>query len=340
MSIEMTLGGISLGPDFPLFTRAFEFIRNDEQGPSFRRIKMNLAGFLNGDNSERVMQLYQTLEEVVGKNDVRFTYIENTDSVSASGVTVCDERVWVSSYNEPQDDYGHCAAGDYSIELYYFKENQENLGIECSYNGYGFEDPPKFGRSIEENRETHRARLNGSTAIITLTGFLYADTHPELVAKIEALTNAFTVDATLHYGSISQAVRVTNRNIQENVLARYAYYTLTMKYDIGEIVSLRRKISIPRVHQNPVITEEPFCSRRLIELMNTSSQTITYSLQIEAESIPKARELLASEAVALIEPGGIEMPGGVELWDLDKVSVDLTVIKFYSNYVIGNLSGT
>jgi hypothetical protein len=74
--------------------------------------------------------------------------------------------------------------------------------------------------------------------------------------------------------------------------------------------------------------------------MNVSAQTITYKLRIKAENIATCRSLLAIEAENLIQPGGIEMPGGSEEWDEDDPTVDINIIKWYSEAVIANLPGT
>ncbi len=99
-------------------------------------------------------------------------------------------------------------------------------------------------------------------------------------------------------------------------------------------------MDVPRVHWNPVITEEPGCNRRNIELMNRSSQTITYNMFVEASTISACRETLAIESAYMIESGGIELPGGSERWDLDAISVGVTIVKFYDTPVIQNLVGT
>lgn len=343
--ITMRLGGVDLGDNFPLFARSFEYVRQHEEGGSFRRVKISLSGFVTAENSEEVMFLYDTLKDIISRNDTTFTYIdtsaEGTGPLGTSGVTVYNEQpVWIGSYAEPFDEFAKWASGDYGIELYHFEENDDDLGIVASYAGYTFESPPSWSRQISPNRETHRAANVGSTATIRLGGFLFANSSAELQAKIDALSAALNQDGTLNYGSFSQSVRRGTHSIEPAVLKNWALWSFECFYDIGEIVSLRRKVKISRVHDNPVITEEPFCSRRLIELMNSSAQTIEYRFSIEAESIETCRTLLAVEAANVIEPGGIEMPGGEEVWDYDRMSVDLTVTKFYSDPVYANLPGT
>jgi hypothetical protein len=344
----MKLGDNDLGPHFPVFGRAFEYLRTEDQGPSFRRVRITLAGFLEGDYSEEVMALYQILKDRVGINDTTFTYIDT--SVTASGVTIYDALpVWIGSYNEPIDgEFGKNASGDYSIELYHFEEQDDNLGITVKYGSYTFDCPPSWSRRIRPNRDTPRGPLRGSTASITLSGFLVAETHPELRTKMNALEAAFKVDNTLHYGNFSQACRVVDCSIPRHIPVNFCFFDIELSYDLDQIVTLRRRATISRIHDHPVITEEPFCSRRLVELMNRSGQTISYQLYIEVSppvstpptGLALARQLLAVEAANWIEPGGIEMPGGTEEWDEDRISVALNVTKFYRTAVIGNLPGT
>lgn len=335
MSTTMKIGGISLGENFPIYGQAYEMRRDDEQGTGYKKVVITISGFLNANNTQDVMALYQTLNALVGKNDSTFTYIEGTTTVHNA------QKVWIQSYNEPQDtEYAKTAVGDYSIELYYFTDNTSTAPFVCTYGSYTFEKLPKWSRKITQNRESHRADLHGSTAEITLSGVLFADDSSSLYDKVAELEAAFTADSLLSYGIYIQNVRIVDVSINPVVPVNFAPYTITLKYDIGQIVTLRRKLSISRIHQNPVITEEPFCDRRIIELMNRSAQTISYRLYIEAETITLARQLLGTEAISLIEPGGIELPGGVEDWDLDKVSVNVQIEKFYPYPIVLNLSGT
>lgn len=351
----MKLGDFDLGPNFPVFGRTFDYIRGDDQGPSFRRIRISLAGFIEGDHSEEVLTLYQLLKDKVGINDTTFTYID--DSVpgyspgGVSGVTIYDEqKVWIGSYNEPIDgEFGKNASGDYSIELYHFQQTDDNLEITVSYGSYTFEHPPTWARRIKPNRDNPNGPMRGSTATISLAGFLVADTHEELRTKMDALEAAFQADNTLHYGDFSQTCRLIDCNIPRHVPVNYCFFEIELLYTLEDIVTLRRKAIIGRIHHNPVITEEPFCDRRLIEFMNRSGQSITYQLYIEVKppeppstltGLALARQLLAMEIGSWIEPGGIEMPGGTEEWDEDRVSVSLNVTKFYRTPVISNLPGT
>jgi len=335
MAVTMQLGGQSLGENFPIYGSSSEYVRDDEQGPAILRNKITLAGFLEGDNHSAVLSLFAALKAIVGKSDTTFTFIDGTALHS-------NRQVWVGAYNEPADtEFGRCRVGDYSIELYYFSDVPEtNKGINCSYGGYAFDKTPKFGRSIKPQRASSRSAIRGSTATITLTGTLYGADKSDTLNKALDLQNALNSDQILTYGGFSELCRVVDVNIDPVVPNNYVKYSATFEHYIGEIISLRRTMKFTRVHQFPVVTEEPFCNRRTIDLMNRSGQFITYTLSIEAQSIATARSLLATEAVAIMEPGGIEWPGGDEEWDLESPTVSVNFTKFHSNPVIDNLAGT
>lgn len=337
MAVTMTLGGLNLGSNFPLYSQTYEYIRPSDQGPAFKRVRITLSGFIEGDNFAEIMALYATLRNAVGLNDIAsFTLIDGTTTIHNG------QQVWVGGYGEPEDsEYGKNGVGDYSIELYYFEDQNDNLGINCSYGGYTFEKTPSWGRQFQPNREHYRNFQQGSTATVTLSGFLIAANHSALMAKIVALQDAFKEDRILTYGSFVQTVRTNGCTIQEDVIRNFAYYQCSLIYDTDDLVSKKRTIKISRIHQNPVITDQPFCDRRIIELMNQSGQTIQYTISMESSvSLQRTRELLAVEATNTIEPGGIEMQGGDETWSPDSYAVTLSVIKFHNTPVISNLAGT
>jgi len=334
MAITMTLGGVSLGESFPVFGRTFEYIRPDPQGPAIKRVKMTISGFLEGNSSAGIRALYTTLINSFALNDlVAFTYIHDA-------TTICSNiDCYVGGFNEPEDlEFAKAGVGDYAIELYYFEDQIDNLGILCTYGAYTFDKTPKWGRVVTPIREHPRAPKRGSFATIGLSGMLVAPNHNDLMGEIVALQTAFQSDGLLTYGTFVQAVRVVDCRVEDVVVRNYAFYQISLAYDIGSIILLNRRIEISRVHQNPVITEEPFCDRRLIELMNPSGQTISYNFNIESSiSVADARATLAVELANTLEPGGVEMPGGREVWNLDTFNVAFSCTKFYNTPPIPNL---
>jgi len=330
----MTLGGLNLADNFPVIGQTFEYIRPDVQGPAIKKINITLSGFYEGNSAAGIQATFVTLRNTVGLADLTtLTYIH--DSVTLHS----NRQVYVSSYNEPEDlEFARNGVGDYSIELYYFENQDDNLPITCTYGTYTFEKTPKWGRRITPIRESHRAPLKGSLATIGLSGFLRATSHAELMTKINDLQAAFQTDQILTYGSFVQAVRAVDVTIEDTVILHYAFFQINLAYDIGAVLLLNRRIRISRVHQNPVITEEPFCNRRLIELMNSSGQTITYSWNATSSaSLAQARTTIQTDAGLTIEAGGIEMPGGEETWNPDTFEASMTVTKFYNTPPIPNL---
>lgn len=341
MAVTMTLGGVTLGPLFPVYGKAYEYIRHDDQGSSIAKVRATLSGFIEGNNHDQVMATYNLIKANVTKGDTTFTY-------KSGSTTIHDgQRCWIESYNEPVDgEFGKNAVGDYSITIYWFENITETSSIACTYTStagtYTFNKTPKWSRTIKPNRSSHRGIKYGSTAEVTLEGTLYADNHTSLKAAIDAFTTHFMNDGTLAYGGFSNTVRVMPIEIMAVTPHCYAMFKLTFMYDIGEIIDFRVSISPSRIHQSPVITELPFCDSRLIELMNSSGQTIDYSFSIVAENIGTARSLLTTEVASrlIIHPDMVEMPGGKEQWDYSENRVDLTFTKYYPTPVVPNLAGT
>ncbi len=337
----MSLGGISLGENFPVYGRSFEYIRPDPQGPSFKKVNISLSGFLQAENSEELFMLYESLKDLVGVNDTTFTYID--DTVTASGVTIHDEQpVYVESYNEPQDnEYAKSCIGDYSIELYYFKPNEDNLGLTVSYNGYEFDPIPTWSRDAEINRDGRNGTYQSTTLRIVLNGFIFRDTHSELKEEVDLLEQAFKGDGTLVYGDFSNSVKIGRYSIQPCVPKNFIYYSAEFFYDIfvenGGILEIEKRFSFSRINRQPVITEEPFCDRRLIELMNESGQTINYRVKVKSSSLAVARNMVSAELQSIFILGGIEMPGGSESWDYIEPSVEVNVVQFHDIPVLGNM---
>ena len=335
-STVIQLGGLTVSENFPVYGSSFEFMRMDDQGPAYRKITVTLSGFMYGTDSGAVASLFNTLRALVGKSDTTLTITDNGTAVYAN------QKVWVASYNEPEDkEYARNRIGDYSITLYYFSDAIEaDKAIPCSFNGYTFPKTPKWGRNLKENRDSPTSVKRGATIGIQLSGYIFGDTHATVMAAALAMQDAMRGDAdgkgTLVYGDFSQLVYFVDCDLDPTVVNNVIQYTIKFEYYSSSIIKLSRKVSIPRVHYNPVITEEPFCDRRLVELMNLSSQTITYTFAMQSTTIAGCRALLATEVYNTVEPGGLEMPGGVEEWDLENNSVNLSIVKFYNAPIIAN----
>jgi len=336
MATTMTIGGVSLGANFPLVSRSFSTVRNDDQGASFKKVTINLSGFIEGDDHSEVMALYETLRSNVGDNDTTFTYVQDSQTIYSN------KKIWINAYEEPEDsEHGKSASGSYSIELYYFEESELNLSILCSYGGYVFSTTPKWSRDFAPTKDSQYSppSINESAteASITLSGFLFADTHAGLMNKIDLIQVAFTQDRFLSYGVFGAYCITGGCKIQEATMVNYALFEVKLKYYTTQMIRLSRKIRYNRIHNNPIIKDQPYCNTRTIEFMNSSGQTITYSLSVKSTTILKAREILSEELNFLIEPGGIEMPGGDEELDYDDCSVSVSVVKFYNIGIVPNL---
>lgn len=349
MAVTIQLGGVDISADLPLYGQGFQVIRDNDQGEGYIRYGITLAGFLeSSEGHEAVRELYDELRtKVDNKNRTTFTYIDGDTEIHN------DRLVYVESFTEPTDnEYAKQEIGDYSISLYYFGDAingappaSQTPDIACTYGAYNFEKTPSWGRRFDINRPHYRARLNtdtGKTGVITLTGFLFSSSgnSEDMQAKIELLQNAFNEDRTLVYGAFNQSCRTGGCEVPSVFPLHYAPYKITLYYDVGQYFNLQTRIRYSRIHYNPVITEEPGCDRRQIELMNRSGQPISYSYYVEAPTISQAQTILAQEALATVIPGGIELPGGEEEQNSDIASISLSFTKFYETPVLLNMANT
>lgn len=332
----MTLGGVAISANFPLYSSSFSYIRPDEQGPAIKKVQITLAGFVEGTSSSVVLAAFNAVRAHVGNGDTTFSYVDGSTTVHSN------REVWVAAYNEPVDtEHARCRLGDYSIELYYFEDAAEdNKGVAASYGGYTFPKTPQWGRSFKPNRERPGSTLRGSTATVTISGTLFGTDSADTLSKALALQAALNQDAVLSYGSFSQAVYVETVSVEPVVPNNFITYSATFIYYTDEIINLKRRTRISRIHHFPVVTEEPYCNRRQIDLLNRSGQFITYSLSVSSESIATSRSILASEIVGMFNSGGIEWPGGEEEWDWENFEVSVNITKFHSTPVIENMAGT
>lgn len=336
----MTLGGIALGANSPLYSQGFTVVRDGEQGASFKRINIMLNGFLEGEGTDEVMALYKSLRDKANPNNTTFTYIQ--DSV----ILHDNRKVYVQTYSEPEDnEFGKVASGDYSIELYYFEDSSHDLGIPVTYGDYTFEKPPKFGRDFFQNKPNPTSNYSNlsKVGVITLQGHLFGETHSILMAKMNALQLAF-IDAPgssgklFRYGDFAAYCYVhQGSSITPEVIKNFCYFDIKLYYYTNDVIEFSYTEESTRIHRTPVIKEKPFCNTRSIQEMNLSGQYITYSMMCASTTTEKAKEILNTELWYAVMPGGIEMPGGRQVVDKDNNKVSVTVTKFYNIPIIANL---
>lgn len=355
-TVTMTLGGVSLGPNFPLFQRTFEVMRPNSQGHSFKRVNLQFDGFFVGDDHKQIIAQYQALAAMLDNNDTTFSYA--TTSPEFGTVTLYDEkRVYVDAYSEPSDwkEYD----GTYSFSLYYFEamgNEKSDLGLTASLGSYTF-DPlaiPSFARQTSpiigdyNDRVLPIGQTTPAVAVtITLNGFLIVpanstDPVTDLYNLMQALESALEASNRImnfNYGPFSATVRVMDFSIQETVPRVEANYSITLQYHTFNVWDLQVSYEISRIHWNPVIKEQPKCNSRSIQLMNRSGQRITYNLSIKADTLSNARSQLATEVAARMIPGGYELEGGTESQNENTNTVSVSISRFYSTPIILNIGG-
>lgn len=355
-TVVMTLGGVSLGPDFPLFQRTIEIARNNTQGHAFKKVNLQFDGFITGDDHKQIAAKYAQLMAMLDNNDTTLTY--TVTSTEFGTVTLYDEkRVYIDGYSEPIDwkEYD----GSYSFTLYYYEalaNDKSDLGLSASIGAYTF-DPkaiPSWSRNVQPFVGDYNDRVlpigqttPATNVTITLTGFLIvpasstdpvSDLH-NMMQALEVSLQANNRVMTLVYNDFSATVRVMDFSIQETVPRTQANYTIVCQYHTLTVWDLKVSYGISRVHWNAVIKEMPKCNQRSIQLMNRSGQRITYNLSVKADTLSAARAQLDTEAAARIIPGGYELDGGEENQDENNNMVSVSIPRFYSTPVIANIGG-
>lgn len=333
MAVTMTLDGYDLGANFPVYGESIASIKQDEQGVGHKKISITLSGFVEGVGSDQVMSLLRLLDTNVGVNCIApFTYID--DSVTVHNAT----DVWVGEINFPEEsEYAHNAYGDYSIVLYYFRDATDSTGISCSYGAYSFEKIPQWSREINVARDSHRADIEGSIATIELNGELFASSHSALMAKIEALQDAFQEDRTLTYGDFVQSVKAVSVKIGAGTKINFCDYSITVVYDIGDVISLSCTKEYSRQHSNVRILQRPYCPTNTVEPTSDSGQEIVYNISATGTSLTHARSAIETELALRFSAGGYELEGGKERWNYNEKSISLTVKMYHPIPVLPNL---
>jgi hypothetical protein len=332
----------------PLIGRRVEYARQSDQGQAGnRRINCTLNGFFYKNSHKDVVAEYKKLLDVLKCNDAKFTY--KTDNLT----TVLDQRVYIDGYDEPVDWKQY--TGDYNLSFHYFEQPNHllaDLGITAIYSPntgapFNFETTPHWAASFKPNRANFRApRVTPSGQAIanetqvTLEGRLAADDHVALRNKAEALTQALQYDGVLNYGAWTNNVRVEGFSIPTTFPRNYLDYQIVFKYDSPGIIEFRSKREIGRIHGSPKITEIPFCGTVRTQVFPVLGQEISYFFSLRAMTISAARTALANEVANMVITGGIEMPGGKEIWDDSEPQVTLNFTKYYFPYVVNNLAGS
>lgn len=333
--------------EMPLIGRTVGWIRQDDEGPSYRRINVTIQGFFEGLTHADVVAKYQALLAILVANDCVLTYNDGATNV------INAQRVYLEGFTDPPDWKQY--DGEYTLTMYYFEAHTHptaDLGIAATYVTtsppvtYTFDPPPLWGRSIIPRQDPNAPLLSpagaaiGSLATIDLSGFLTATSHAALKTKMDDLQNAFLADGTLNYGSFSQAVKTGPVVFQQSYPRLNVNYSITLTYAINEIITLDLERDFSRLHSHPAIIERHFCGTRRILFGNSSGQFVRYNGTIQASTIANARSLLATEMALFIIPGGIEIEGGSQRENIRNASINLDLTKFYSVPVLANMANT
>ncbi len=357
MTLTSTNGGLFTFADLPLISRGVAYMRRHPSVPTDRKkISVVLSGFFTGNTHAEIMDQYEALKAVVSDSKVAWVY---NDGVSE----IANGPVYIESYSEPSSWKQY--EGDYRLTFSYYEKQSTPFPFVVSFVKTGgsptltFSPIPVWARVIKPNKMSTTGRTLtpageniGSEVTINLQGSivdtsLSADDPAATSANVilaqqntfeAALENFGTgVSGTLNYGPFSQTCYVESFGFAPGSLQDYTDYDIVLKYFTEAVMKLSATVSYDRIHNNPKIEERPYCGDRRITFGNVSGQVVNYSIKLWADSIVNARNLLADEVATLVAGGGIELPGGIELWNYDTASVAVTIKKFHDAYILANL---
>jgi len=357
MTLTSTNGGLFTFTDIPLISRGVAYMRRHPSIPADRkRISVVLSGFFTGGTHAEIMDQYEAFKAVVSDSKAVWVY---NDGVSE----IANGPVYIESFSEPSSWKQY--EGDYRLALSYYEKQDGNHPFVVTFVKTGGSptltlDPiPVWSRVIKPNKVSTTGRTStlsganiGSEVTINLQGSIVdtslsaADPAASSANTILAQQNTFEaalenfgagVSGTLNYGPFSQTCYVESFGFAPGALQDYTDYNMVLKYYTEAVMKLSAKVRYGRIHNNPKIEERPYCGDRRITYGNVSGQEVSYSIQLWADSVINARNLLADEVSTLVAGGGIELPGGSELWNYDTASVAVTINKFHDAYILANL---
>lgn len=339
----------STGYDPPLVSQSLEVVRRGDQGSSYQKVNVQLSGFFLGNDNSEVQAKILLLLNILQSNEITLYYHDGARAVIDS------QRVWVAAHSDPLEwkQYN----GSFSLNLYYFRlPSHTDSALAVSYQptglaAYQFDPPPSIAQAFKKNRKSFREpRLSlsgvdmGESVQLVLEGYLMAATPQLLETKRAAMAAAIYFDGTLNFGSLySLAVRPIEASIPQVYPQTYLEYAITFGYDNSAITELEITKEYSRVHKNPLIREWAYCPVRpsIIE-RNESAQVISYTFKASGYDLSVIRSFLANEASVIVEPGGVELPGGIETRQIrgGDPSISVRFAKIHANAVISNLSNT
>lgn len=366
-TLTMTLGGFDFAPNFPLVGRQIQSVRgNEDSTGGIRRVQVTLRGFFLGNEHKDLYVKYLALQAAISTGAVDFVYTDSGSTANPGVLKIYNGRVYIDSLSEPED--WKMYDGEYTIAFHYFEKYTSNdLITNASYTGsagtINFSPCPTWSHNIKPHKASSRqSRLApsgakvGSVGTISLHGKLvnsslhgagtsFPAVNPDpttLMTEMARWENILhqggsTTDGTLNYGAFSKAVIFEEISWGAGIPNESIDYEAKFTYDLEAIIELSVKRSYSRINFQPQIDELRYCNARLIRLGNISGQEVTYTVKLRADTISHARSLLATELAVLVTAGGIEMPGGVETWDEDNRSVDVTIKKFHNFGILSNI---
>lgn len=330
--------------DMPTIGRRIVYKRPNESGSAFYlTIAMTLTGWFEGDEHAEIVAKYKALCDTLRATDVKVTYFDGQ-------VTVLDDKiVFIDDIAEPDDWKQY--TGDYSLNFHYFEEIQTGsyLNVSASYSSpsgsYMFEHTPLWSSKSENVRSDWGGRSStpggvplGSKINITLDGELAASSHANMIAKIEAMKQAFKSDGTLNYGYWSDSVKVVSPPSFGPTLPYFVCpYQIVVGYTSAGLYEFSSTRTFGRINQMPDIRKRKFCPTDFVRENRPSGQEITYELSARGGSLQQVRTLLRAEAINLVIPGGIEMEGGTEVWDDMLNKITISIKKYHVAPVLQNI---
>lgn len=326
----------------PLPMRRIEYQRKGgEEGSAMRKVNCTLSGYFTGENGGDARARYDLLIATLNQSYVDFSWHDGSRQILSS------QQVYLQDISEPSQ-WGQYLV-DYTIPFYYFTCAEQGGQIPCSFSGtegsFSFEMTPGWAFGEKNTRSspltperTPGGASRGSIINIQLSGQICADNYHALEQRRRGMMQAFSGDGVLNYGDFSNSVHIVGKSIPTTTPKTHFDYSIELAYYSSYLVNFKATRSISRINFNPIIHEMLNCNvAPIVKTRPSKGQTIDYHVSAEGYTLSAIRSALANELAMLRFQGGVELPGGREVWNDDPPAVSCDFQVYYSTPVVANL---
>lgn len=363
-------------PLVPLIARKQTIARVGDTGFGSYRTDMTLSGFFEARDHPDAVRKYLRLENILSQSYGYLSY--KVSSVDGEHIVAWDQLVYIDDLDEPMEWKQHDGAYTISFHYFTDRCDSGINFLRCSYipfptsvlkatdydqlgimaaayedaddeenihGTYNFRNAPLWTKNIkrQQSHPTYQSLPSGSEVArkseITLVGILQGTGYENVMAKMEALEDAFEHAGILNYGTWS-GLFYPDGNVQfSQVMPDFnVQYTIRGESYDTEIYSMKCSRTFTRTHHHPLIRPRKYCFITNVYEFHESGQTVTYSMSLQAKDRKRTRQLLYDEFKNFVteKDDMVLMDGGTERWTDDN-TIELTCSYYYREKILTNL---